>query len=88
MSAYTSPFNIAWGVSNVIQIPIGIVFIVLSYLYPESPRWLLEKYPEDPNLCLRTLARIRSGSPTDEEVKLEFHELVASHEFRKRFEPG
>ena len=88
MSAYTSPFNIAWRVSNVLQIPIGVIFIGLSFLYPESPRWLLEKYPEDPNLCLRTLAKIRSGAPTDEMVKSEFHELVASHEFRKRFEPG
>ena len=88
MSAYTSPFNIAWRVSNVLQIPIGFIFFVLSFWYPESPRWLLEKHPEDPNRCLKTLARIRSASPADEVVKQEFHELIASHEFRKRFEPG
>lgn len=35
MSGYTSPYNIAWRVSNVIQIPIGIGFVILSFWYPE-----------------------------------------------------
>jgi hypothetical protein len=88
MSFHKSPFNIAWRISNVIQIPIGLFFVVLSFWYPESPRWLLEKYPETPELCLQTLAKIRSGSPDDEHVRLEFHELVASHEYRKRYKTG
>ena len=88
MSGYKSPFNIAWRVSNVIQIPIGLAFIFLSFLYPESPRWLLEKTPDDPSRALSTLSRIRSGSPDDERVKEEFHELVASHEFRRQYTPG
>ncbi|TGO88008.1 hypothetical protein BPOR_0190g00130 [Botrytis porri] len=41
MSFHTSPFSIAWRVSNVIQIPISFMFILLSFWYPESPRWLL-----------------------------------------------
>lgn len=53
-----------------------------------SPRWLLEKHPEEPEKALKTLARIRSGSPTDERIRSEFHEMVASYEFRKRYEPG
>lgn len=53
-----------------------------------SPRWLLEKHSEEPERALATLARIRSGTPTDEHVRAEFHELVASYEYRKRYEPG
>ncbi|KAI9737324.1 MAG: hypothetical protein M1834_009477 [Cirrosporium novae-zelandiae] len=88
MSFHDHPFNIAWRVSNVIQIPIGLCFIAVSFWYPESPRWLLEKYPEDQQRCLRTLATIRSGTPDDDFVREEFHELVAAHEFQKRYDPG
>lgn len=41
MSFHTSPFNIAWRVSNVIQLPLGLAFIIMSFWYPESPRWLV-----------------------------------------------
>jgi hypothetical protein len=88
MSFYQSPYNIAWRVSNLIQIPIGLGFVALSFWYPESPRHLLEKYPETPERALRVLAKLRMGSTTDENVRLEFHELLASREFRKRYEPG
>lgn len=88
MSYHTSPYNIAWRVSNCIQIPIGLTFVCISFLYPESPRWLLEKYPDEPDRCLNTLAKIRSGKVDDEHVRLEFHELVSSHEYRKRFKTG
>lgn len=71
-----------------IQIPIGIAFVLVTFWYPESPRWLLEKFPEEPERCLETLAYLRSGQPTDEHVQAEFHELIASHEFRRRFSPG
>lgn len=88
MSFHKSPYNIAWRVSNVIQIPIGLIFICVSFLYIESPRWLLEKQPENPQRALKALARLRSGSPEDDRVRVEFHELVASHEYRKQFETG
>ena len=88
MSFYTSPQNISWRVSIMIQIPIGILFIVFSFLYPESPRYLLEKHPEKPDICLRTLAKIRSGTSQDERIRTEFHELVASREFRKNHVSG
>lgn len=35
MSFHKSPYNIAWRVSNLIQIPIGLMFVVLTYWYPE-----------------------------------------------------
>ncbi len=88
MSYHQSPYNIAWRVSNLIQIPIGLTFIVLSFWYLESPRWLLEKYPETPERCLAALAKLRSGTISDDHVRMEFHELVSSHEYRKRFKTG
>ncbi|KAF2460839.1 MFS sugar transporter-like protein [Lineolata rhizophorae] len=88
MSFHTEPYNIAWRVSNIIQIPIGLFFMVLSFWYPESPRYLFEKYPDQPNRCLNNLAKIRSGTPTSEHVQAEFHEIVASYEYRRRFDPG
>ncbi|AEO64926.1 uncharacterized protein THITE_2111324 [Thermothielavioides terrestris NRRL 8126] len=86
MSFHTSPFNIAWRVSNVIQIPIGIAFIILSFWYPESPRWLLEK--DNPDKALRVLCKLRMGTPQSEHVRAEFHELVAARESRRRFDTG
>lgn len=88
MSFHKSPYNIAWRVSNIIQIPIGLTFILVSFFYPESPRHLLERYPESPDRVLLVLARLRSSSPTDEAVRAEFHELVASREYRRRYDPG
>lgn len=88
MSFHKSPYNIAWRVSNVIQIPIGLAFVVVSFWYPESPRYMLEKYPETPERALKVLSRLRSGAPTDERIRAEFHELVASYEFRKRYDTG
>jgi hypothetical protein len=88
MSFHKSPYNIAWRVSNIIQIPIGIAFIFVSFWYPESPRFMLEKYPETPERALKVLSRLRSGAPADERIRTEFHELVASYEFRRRYDPG
>lgn len=88
MSFHTSPYNIAWRMSNIIQIPIGLLFVAISFFYAESPRWLLEKHPDDPGRALKVLAKIRSGHPDDEAVRTEFHEMVASYEFRKRYDPG
>ncbi|CAI7642907.1 unnamed protein product [Penicillium manginii] len=88
MSFHKSPYNIAWRVSNLIQIPIGLAFIFVSFWYPESPRFMLEKYPETPELCLKVLCRLRSGVPSDERIRVEFHELIVSRDFRKRYETG
>ncbi|KAJ5160618.1 uncharacterized protein N7482_007622 [Penicillium canariense] len=88
MSFHKSPYNIAWRVSNIVQIPIGLAFIFVSFWYPESPRFMLEKYPETPEKSLQVLSRLRSGAPTDERIRAEFHELVTSYEFRRRYNPG
>jgi hypothetical protein len=88
MSFHHSPENIAWRVSNLIQIPIGLCFIFLSFLYPESPRHLLEKYPETPERALNVLAKLRMGNPMDDTVQSEFRELAVSREYRRRYDPG
>jgi MFS family permease len=88
MSFHSSPYNIAWRVSNIIQIPIGLGFILASFFYLESPRHLLEKYPEAPERALQVLCRLRSGSPQDDAIRTEFHELVVSREYRRRYDPG
>lgn len=88
MSYVTQPSNLAWRISNFIQVPIGIFFIGISFLYPESPRWLLEKHDQDPQRALKALSKIRSKSPDSDAVQLEMHELIASREFRRKFEPG
>lgn len=59
----------------------------MSFFYLGSPRYLLEK-KGDPERVLRTLAKLRSGHVEDERIRAEFHELVASWEYRKRFDTG
>ena len=88
MSFVKQPFNIAWRVSNVIQIPIGIAFVILSFWYPESPRWLLEKQPDNADRVLRVLCKLRMGDENSEHVRGEFHELVAAQQARARFDTG
>lgn len=88
MSFHKSPTNIAWRVSNVIQIPIGVFFIAISFWYPESPRWLLEKQPDNHDRVLKVLCKLRMGDPNSEHVRVEFNELVAAHQARSRFDTG
>lgn len=88
MSFHTEPFNVAWRVSNLIQIPIGVAFIILSFWYPESPRWLLEKNSDNTDRVLAVLCKLRMGTPESEHVRTEFHELVSANEARKRFNTG
>jgi hypothetical protein len=88
MSFHHSPIQIAWRVSNAMQIPIGLAFILLSFWYPESPRYFLEEHPDQPTKALAQLAYLRDGNVDDEAVREEFSEMLASYEFRKRFESG
>ncbi|KAA8895945.1 major facilitator superfamily domain-containing protein [Sphaerosporella brunnea] len=61
MSFHTSPFTIAWRVLKLIQLPLGLAFF---FFFSDS----LE-------VALRTLAKLRSGSPDSEHVQAEFPEL-------------
>lgn len=55
---------------------------------PSSPRWLLETNADNSEKALANLAVIRSGDSNDPRIREEFHEMVASYEYRKRFDPG
>jgi Sugar (and other) transporter len=37
MAFCKQPYQIAWRVSNLLQVPIGLLFVILSFWYPESP---------------------------------------------------
>lgn len=88
MSFHKSPYNVAWRVSNLVQLPIGILFVILSFWYPESPRWLYDKQPDNVERVVKVLSKLRSGTPDSEHVQQELHELMASHEYRKHFKTG
>ncbi|KAF2852947.1 MFS sugar transporter-like protein [Plenodomus tracheiphilus IPT5] len=88
MSFHTSPYNIAWRVSNLGQIPIGILFIILSFWYPESPRWLLENQPDNHDRVLHVLCKLRMGTSESDHVRIEFYELISAHQARSKFDTG
>lgn len=88
MSFVKQPFNIAWRVSNVCQIPIGLTFVFLSFFYPESPRWLLEKQPDNHDRVLRVLCKLRMGDVNSPHVLAEFHELIAAQQARASCDTG
>ncbi|KAI5291062.1 hypothetical protein KEM54_006496 [Ascosphaera aggregata] len=88
MSFHKHPYNIAWRISNFIQIPIGIIFLILSKYYPESPRFLLEKHPDEPQKALAVLAKLRGGDENAAHVQEEWQEILTSWEFRKNNPTG
>lgn len=88
MSFVDSPYNIAWRVSNLLQLPIGATFLILSFWYPESPRWLLEKQPDNPERVLKVLCKLRMGDENSDHVLAEYHELVAAQKARARYDTG
>lgn len=48
MSFHHSPIQIGWRISNALQIPVGLTFILISFYYPESPRYFLENIQISP----------------------------------------
>lgn len=60
----------------------------LADLHAFSPRWLLEKNVDNSEKALTNLARLRSGDRNEPRIRDEFHEMVASYEYRKRYDPG
>ncbi|KAH9877093.1 hypothetical protein IAQ61_002456 [Plenodomus lingam] len=88
MSFHKSPYNVAWRVSKLVQVPIGIAFVIISFWYPESPRWLLEKQPDNHDRVMKVLCKLRMGTPNSEHVRTEFNELIAAHQARSKFDTG
>lgn len=50
----------SWKVANSLQFVPGVIFFCLTFLLPESPRWLAGKYPEDDGPMLDALSSIRN----------------------------
>jgi len=80
------PGNNSWRVATALQVVPGIILIVASFTIPESPRWLLERYPERPERALKQLSRIRKLPENDMEVQEEYLELIAAREYRIKHE--
>lgn len=76
------PGNNSWRGATALQVIPGVVLIVASFTIPESPRWLLERHPVNPQRALKTLAKIRCLPENDETVQEEYLELIAAREYR------
>lgn len=72
----------AWRIATSLQVVPGVVLIVCSFLIPESPRWLLERHPDQPQRVLKELSKIRKLPQEDEAVQAEFFELQAARQYR------
>jgi hypothetical protein len=80
------PGNSSWRVATALQVVPGIVLIVASFTIPESPRWLLERYPDKPERALKQLSKIRKLPENDGEVQEEYLDLIAAREYRIKHE--
>jgi hypothetical protein len=72
----------SWRVATALQVIPGVILIIASFTIPESPRWILERYPAQQARVLKQLSKIRCLPETDEEVQQEYMELVAAHQYR------
>lgn len=72
----------AWRIATALQVVPGVILIVASFTIPESPRWLLERYPENPERSLKELSRVRKLPENDESVQAEYFELQAARKYR------
>ncbi|VUC22140.1 unnamed protein product [Clonostachys rosea] len=75
------PSNNAWRVPSFLQGMMPLAIVPLLYFIPESPRWLaFQDRRED---ALAVLARINGKTEDDEEVQLQFQEIIGSLEYEK-----
>ncbi|KAL1963007.1 hypothetical protein VTN77DRAFT_8755 [Rasamsonia byssochlamydoides] len=72
----------AWLVPLCLQLVPALILFVGMLFMPFSPRWLVHHGREDE--ARRVLAKLRSTTPEDEAVELEFLEIKAQSLFEKR----
>ncbi|KAL3475039.1 hypothetical protein BJX99DRAFT_166979 [Aspergillus californicus] len=60
----------------VVQFAIPLILLVGVWFMPKSPRWLLQKHPDDE--ALRALTSIRTGSAESEAVQAKFDLIKAA----------
>lgn len=78
--------NLAWRAATALQVIPGVILIAAAFTIPESPRWMLEKHPDQPERALKILSRIRKLPEDDVQIQEEYHELIASHRYRVEVE--
>lgn len=71
-----------WRIGTALQVVPGVILIIASFTVPESPRWLIERYPDKPHRALKELSRIRLLPEDDISVQKEYFELIAARQFR------
>lgn len=64
------------------QVVPGVIMMVVALAIPESPRWLIERYPDGPERALRVLAKLRQLTQHDETVQAEFFEMQGARQYR------
>lgn len=75
------PNNWAWKTPIIIQIPLALTVTVIVRLFPESPRWYLEKNKEE--MGRKSLARFYQKDIQSHEVTAEVQEIQAYLEFER-----
>ncbi|KXL47795.1 hypothetical protein M433DRAFT_131784 [Acidomyces richmondensis BFW] len=74
--------EVAWRTATSLQCIPGAILILCAFTIPESPRWLLEKHPDQPDRALKELAKVRRLPQSDESVQAEFFDLTAARQYR------
>ncbi len=82
------PGNNSWRVATALQIVPGIVLIIASFTIPKSPRWIIERHPDQAARALKELARVRRLPQNHDDVKHEYAELVTIASKMKTHRPG
>ena len=71
----------AWKTPIVCQIPLSILFVLGSVLFPESPRWLLIKGKEE--AARQSFGRLYNKDPYSEEITAQVREVQNYIDFEK-----
>ncbi|CAI0647229.1 unnamed protein product [Colletotrichum noveboracense] len=81
-SSAHEPSNWAWRVPSILQAAPPLFVMILIYLAPESPRWLAFRDRRDE--ALQVLAKVNGADASDENVQMQFSEIVETLEYEKR----
>ncbi|KAJ0383286.1 hypothetical protein COL922a_010797 [Colletotrichum nupharicola] len=81
-SSALEPSNWAWRVPSILQAAPPLFVMILIYLAPESPRWLAFRDRRDE--ALQVLAKVNGADASDENVQMQFSEIVETLEYEKR----
>ncbi|KAI8170560.1 hypothetical protein K4K49_004245 [Colletotrichum sp. SAR 10_70] len=81
-SSALEPSDWAWRVPSILQAAPPLFVMILIYLAPESPRWLAFRDRRDE--ALQVLAKVNGADASDENVQIQFREIIETLEYEKR----